>query len=80
MTDSVIVDSLLGQGEALDCYNKEMQQANVEKTMLANLEMEKNIDLLQKAKEIIDQIGDPIAKAEAYKNMLGKCCDQEPTV
>ena len=35
-TPSVIIDALLGQGEALDCYNEELQEAAVIAAQLAN--------------------------------------------
>jgi hypothetical protein len=30
-TDSLIVDALLGQGEALDCYSMKVQEADAER-------------------------------------------------
>jgi len=35
-TDALIVEALLGQGEALDCYNMRLQNAATEKAYLAN--------------------------------------------
>lgn len=41
-TDSVVVDALLGQGEALDCYNQNLQQAAVLQAELDNQTLELN--------------------------------------
>lgn len=38
-TDSVIVDALLGQGQALDCFNLKLQEAAGMKTFLENFSM-----------------------------------------
>lgn len=67
-TDSVIVDSILGQGEALDCFNLKAQDAVVLK---ANLENE----IMQQSIEIINAITDPTEKATMYKKVFGNCCD-----
>jgi hypothetical protein len=66
-TDSVIVDSLLGQGEALDCYNMKLQEAATQNAVIDN-----NIKL--QMLDIINKITDPIAKTEAYKKVFGTCC------
>ena len=39
-TDSAVVDAVLGQGEALDCYNQNLQQSAVKATELSNTRME----------------------------------------
>ena len=67
-TPSVIVDSLLGQGEALDCYNMKLQEAA---TLNASLENQK----LEQAIKVIDSIDDPMEKAKLYKRVFGDCCD-----
>lgn len=46
-TDSAVVDALLGQGEALDCYNQNLQQAAVKEAELSNIRMEQNTALEQ---------------------------------
>jgi len=71
-TPAVIVDALLGQGEALDCYNMELQEAAYTTAQLANRKTEQ-------ALAIIDAISDPVQKAAAYKRIFGECCDQEAT-
>lgn len=80
-TDSVIVDALLGQGEALDCYNSRLQDA------AALAAEQQNARYLQEttqeqaehteALNIIGQITDPIEKANAFKKMLGECCPED---
>ncbi len=39
-TDSAVVDAVLGQGEALDCYNQNLQQSAVKAAELSNTRME----------------------------------------
>jgi len=67
-TDSVIVDSILGQGEALDCFNLKMQDAAVVESQLNN-------DIKQQSIDIIEAITDPIERAQMYKKVFGDCCD-----
>ena len=62
-TDSVIVDSLLGQGEALDCFNAKIQEAFAEKAQLEN-------QLTQSALKFLDSDIDPVLKAEILKALL----------
>lgn len=66
-TDSVIADALLGQGEALDCFNQRAQDA------IAVSENLKNLELVQKI-SLIEGLDDPQMKAELYKSVFGKCC------
>ena len=67
-TDSVIVDSILGQGEALDCFNLKLQDNAV-------LESQLNNDIKQQSIDIINAITDPIERASLYKKVFGDCCD-----
>lgn len=67
-TDSVIVDSILGQGEALDCFNLKLQDNTV-------LESQLNNDIKQQSIDIINAISDPAEKAAMYKKVFGDCCD-----
>jgi hypothetical protein len=67
-TDSVIVDSLLGQGEALDCFNLKLQDATVLESELSN-------DVTQQKLDIINDITDPAEKAALYKKVFTDCCD-----
>ena len=71
-TSSVVVDALLGQGEALDCYNMKLQDADAVKSQLSNLE------LLQKM-ELIEDVSDADKKVELYKRVFGSCCDVPQT-
>ena len=71
-TDGVVVDSFLGQGEALDCFNTKMQDAEATKRNLENLEM------LQRM-EVVEGIKEPNQKAEFYKKVFGTCCDTPQT-
>ena len=64
-TDSVIVDSLLGQGEALDCFNAKMQDSVAQKADLEN-------GLLQEAISVLQKLDDPALKVELLKALLGK--------
>jgi hypothetical protein len=67
-TDSVIVDSILGQGEALDCFNLKLQDNAV-------LESQLNNDIKQQSMDIINAITDPTERAAMYKKVFGDCCD-----
>lgn len=67
-TDSVIVDSILGQGEALDCFNLKLQDNAV-------LESQLNNDIKQQSIDIINAITDPTERAAMYKKVFGECCD-----
>lgn len=80
-TPSLIVDSILGQGEALDCYNIALQQAAVnsayyqnELELVKRAKLEKENQLLDKLNAVID--GLPVeVKAEVFKQITKKCCD-----
>lgn len=73
-TPAIICDSLLGQGEALDCYNMELQKAAVESAKLTNVRSKMALD-------IIDGIADVTQKATTYKDLFNSCCgDNESTV
>ena len=67
-TPSVIVDALLGQGEALDCYNQRLQVAAAHNAELEN-------DKLSQAIKVIDGIERPDEQAKNYKKVFGECCD-----
>ncbi|MEQ1896796.1 MAG: hypothetical protein ABL971_05335 [Vicinamibacterales bacterium] len=71
-TPSVMVDALLGQGEALDCYNMQLQEAAYTSAHLANKKVEQGL-------AIVDAITDPVAKAVAYRRVFGECCDDKDT-
>jgi hypothetical protein len=67
-TPSLISEALLGQGEALDCYNMNLQSAGVTNAHLNN-------DKLAQAIAIIEGITDPNDKATLYKKVFSDCCD-----
>jgi hypothetical protein len=67
-TDSVVVDALLGQGEALDCFNQKLQDIGVNKAQLEN-------DATEQQMAIIDGIDDFGVKADKYKKVFGPCCE-----
>jgi hypothetical protein len=67
-TDSVIVDALLGHGEALDCFNLHLQESAIQEAKLNN-------DIKQQTIDIINAITDPAEKASLYKKVFGDCCD-----
>ena len=72
-TPAVIVDALLGQGEALDCYNQELQEAAYTSAHLKNRQSEQAI-------AILEAIADPAEKARLYKKVFGDCCDSPQSV
>ncbi len=67
-TEAVIVEALLGQGEALDCYNMKLQDAA---TVAAGLENDAEYQRIQ----IINGIAAANDKATFYKKVFGPCCD-----
>jgi hypothetical protein len=67
-TDSLIVEALLGQGEALDCYNMQRQWEDTVRVKLENQEREQRL-------EIINLQDTPAAKADKYKKVFTDCCD-----
>jgi len=62
-TDSIIGDALLGQGEALDCYNMSLQDAAVQAADLANQRVETALGIIN----LTDPAGD---KAAAYNTVF----------
>ena len=79
-TPAVIVDALLGQGDALDCFNQLQQEAEAEKIQIENNKLQKEIAGMEVEQEKIKLAMEIIAKlpqdqqAEAYKIMIGTCC------
>ncbi len=74
-TDSVICEALLGQGEALDCYNMQLQQAAVDSVKLQNEQLRLENMRVQQAMDLLNLISDPTQKAELYKKIFGTCCN-----
>lgn len=71
-TSSAVVDAVLGQGEALDCFNMKAQDA------VAIGEQLQNMSSLQQL-AIIQAIDDPAQRAELYKKVYGSCCENPQT-
>lgn len=61
-TTSIIVDALLGRGEALDCYNSRLQDATARAAELENQRREL-------ALEVVEDQPTPAAQAEAYRKV-----------
>lgn len=91
-TDSLLVDSVLGQGEALDYYNLALQEEAVQQARRENEQRAADTEALRRdtahdrtyrnrriklAETILEGIKDPVAKAEAFQKMLGECCDEK---
>ena len=88
-TPSLIVEALLGQGEGLDCYNMQLQDAAVENAVLQNTKLKHEIGKMgaetslinqnrikmNRAINLIDDIKDPVQRAELYKKVFSECCD-----
>lgn len=69
-SNSQVADALLGQGEALDCYNAQLQQKSIDELQLQN-------DSLYKLNQLLDSI-DANKKVEIAKilgRILTDCCD-----
>lgn len=73
-TDSLISEALLGQGEALDCYNQKLQDAAATKAQLENRRLELENMRMEQAMQLLDLIPDPAQRAELYKKIFGDCC------
>jgi hypothetical protein len=66
-TDAVITDCILGNGEALDCYNQKLQDADAIKSGLENLKLIQNIAL-------IEAMPTAQEKLDALARLNGSCC------
>ena len=62
-TPAVIVDALLGQGEALDCFAMKIQEENTKKKQIENQKEQLILDTLS-------AITDPVARAEAMAKIF----------
>jgi hypothetical protein len=74
-TNSLIVDSLLGQGEALDCYNMNLQEQGIKREILNNDRLQQQLDINTQAMDIIANLATFEDKAANYKKVFGDCCD-----
>ncbi|MGF1570182.1 MAG: hypothetical protein ACFCVD_19280 [Nodosilinea sp.] len=70
-TDSVVVEALLGQADALDNYAMEIQVAAAHKETLANRRERLILETLA-------AIEDPVQRAELGARLLGTCCPTAP--
>jgi hypothetical protein len=71
-TDSVIVEALLGQGEALDCFNMRVQQAETNSAILQN-------ELLTQQMAIVAALPDAQTQADNYQKVFTPCCPASET-
>jgi len=69
---TLIVDALLGQGEALDCYNMREQDAAALKSELDN-------QITQMKMDIINTVVPPENKPDAFEKVFCKCCEEPVT-
>ena len=76
-TDSVIVDSLLGHGEALDCFNLELQEATVTKSHLENITLNLNNRKIKEAIEALNSASDPEMKVKIYETIFKEYCKEK---
>lgn len=90
-TPALVVDALLGQGEALDCFNLQLQNEAVKAAQLTNLLTEQQLAVIEQQMEmterdikikeqqisILENLGEQSAdvQAEKYKKVFGPCCD-----
>jgi hypothetical protein len=72
-TPSVVADALLGQGEALDCFNTRLQDTAAMKAYI------ENAAALQQM-EVISTIDNPTERASSYKKVFGECCASDVIV
>lgn len=76
-TDSVIVDSILGHGEALDCFNLELQEATVTKAHLDNIHANLENRKVKEAINTLKAASDPESKAKLYEVFFKECCHEK---
>ena len=76
-TPSVIVDALLGRGDALDCYNQLQQEAKAIELELENNQLQRQIERMEQDNARLNRILDIIEtlpdaeKAEVLKAVFG---------
>jgi hypothetical protein len=71
-TDSVVVEALLGQGEALDCFSMRIQQAEADLAQLENAKLTQQMS-------IISSLPDAQAQADSYQKVFAPCCPASET-
>ncbi|MFF3024557.1 hypothetical protein ACFVRR_18200 [Gottfriedia sp. NPDC057948] len=80
-TEGVIVDSILGQGDALDTYSHGLQDEEIRTKKLANDLKEKEIEKYEIAKSILEksEVEKGAIFSQLYPNPNCCCCDKEST-
>jgi len=66
-TSSMVVDAMLGQGEALDSFGLRVQDAAATSDQLENVERLQQVGIVQ-------GIEDPVQRAELYRKVFGNDC------
>lgn len=104
-TSSVLAEAILGQADALDCFNLKIQDAESQKSYIENTErlsrlqaeetkaaqdrlrqqqeierMKLDNSLMRLQMRIVNDIPDPIKRAEMYKKIFGTCCETPQTI
>ena len=85
-TDAIITDALLGQADALDCFNKLQQEAKSIKVQLENNKLEAETDKIKFEREKTEQLLKLIEQmpkeyqSEAIKAAFSNCCDHNDIV
>lgn len=78
-TDSVIVDALLGNGDALDCYNERLQNEDFRSSYLNNQKTAVGLELFNLGGMGLEGVAnatkdDRTILTDVYKKLYGSCC------
>jgi hypothetical protein len=83
-TDGIVVEALLGRGEALDDYASELQTEEVRKRLLKNQEREAAIERERIAREIVtegdDDAADRFERVFRYLDSVGEDEEENQSV
>lgn len=74
-TESLVCDALLGQGEALDCFNQKLQDIAVQKAQQELDVVVQQINLIQG----VDDNAGALVASDKYKKVFGHCCEVAQT-
>ena len=69
-TDSLIVDALLGQGEALDCFSSQAQNAKTQEIYINNDKLLLEQAKIQLAIDTLNNIDDPAQRADLFAKIF----------
>ncbi len=76
-TPAVLVDAFLGYGESLDCFNNKLQQEEVKQRQIDTHKSLQSVEQetlqqqkMELAMKIIQEISDPIQKAEWFDKLF----------